>query len=73
MLLNLNPKSFRSAGRATAILASFTFHLLKDGTRYIDLGSDFFDRLEPERLSRYYVKRLQKLGHKVVLEPKVIV
>jgi transposase len=49
------------------------YHLLKDGTRYRDLGGDFFDRLEPERLTRYYVKRLQKLGHKVILEPYVTV
>jgi hypothetical protein len=47
------------------------YHLLKDGTRYTDLGGDFFDRLEPERLTRYYVKRLQKLGHNVILEPCV--
>jgi len=33
------------------------------------LGADFFDRLEPERLTRYYVKRLERLGHSVKLEP----
>lgn len=47
------------------------YHLLKNGTRYRDLGVDFFDRLEPERLTRYYVKRLQKLGHNVILEAQV--
>ncbi|HVH72435.1 MAG TPA: IS110 family transposase [Candidatus Dormibacteraeota bacterium] len=47
------------------------YHLLKNGTRYRDLGANFFDRLEPERLTRYYVKRLQKLGHIVKLEPHV--
>ena len=49
------------------------YHLLKSGTRYRDLGANFFDRLEPERLTRYYVKRLQKLGHIVKLEPQVAV
>ena len=44
------------------------YHLLKDRTRYRDLGVDFFDRLEPQRLTRYYLKRLEKLGHKVILE-----
>jgi len=44
-------------------------HLLKEATTYTDLGADFCDRLEPERLKRYYVKRLQHLGHKVTLEP----
>lgn len=45
------------------------YQLLKNGTSYRDLGSDFFDRLEPERLKRFYLKRLQQLGHKVILEP----
>lgn len=51
-----------------SILVIF-YHLLQDGTCYSDLGGDFFDRLEPARLTRYYVKRLQRLGHKVTLEP----
>jgi len=49
------------------------YYLLKDGRQYADLGSDFFDRLEPQRLTRYYVNRLQHLGHKVILEPWVTV
>jgi hypothetical protein len=32
------------------------------------LGADFLDRLEPERLTRQLVKRLEALGHKVTLE-----
>jgi transposase len=47
------------------------YHMLKDGTTYADLGGDFFERLEPERLTRYYVRRLERLGHKVTLEPCV--
>ena len=47
------------------------YYLLKDGRQYADLGTDFFDRLEPQRLARYYVKRLQHLGHEVTLEPRV--
>jgi hypothetical protein len=44
------------------------YHMLKEGTSYTDLGGDFFDRLEPERLTRYYVRRLESLGQKVKLE-----
>jgi transposase len=44
------------------------YHMLKSGGSYTDLGGDFFNRLEPERLRRYYIKRLQSLGHKVTLE-----
>jgi len=50
-----------------SILVIF-YHLLKSRTRYADLGGDFFDRLEPQRLTRYYVRRLETLGHKVTLE-----
>jgi transposase len=46
------------------------YHLLKAGTTYQELGGDFLERLEPERLTRQLVKRLEKLGHKVSLEPK---
>ncbi len=45
------------------------YHLLKNGVPYHDLGPDYLDRLHPERLTRYLVKRLERLGHKVTLEP----
>lgn len=44
------------------------YHMLKNGTTYAELGGDFFDRLQPQRLTRYYVKRLEALGHKVTLK-----
>jgi transposase len=44
------------------------YHMIKSGTSYAELGGDFFDRLEPERLTRYYVKRLEHLGHTVTLQ-----
>ena len=44
------------------------YHMMKSGATYEDLGGDFFDRLEPARLSRYYVKRLERPGNKVALE-----
>jgi transposase len=45
------------------------YHVLKRGTSYTELGADFLERLEPERLTRHLVKRLEALGHKVTLEP----
>jgi transposase len=45
------------------------YHVLKRGTTYTELGADFLDRPEPERLTRQLVKRLEALGHKVTLEP----
>jgi transposase len=46
------------------------YHLLKNGTTYQELGGDFLERLEPERLTRQLIHRLEKLGHKVILQPK---
>jgi transposase len=45
------------------------YHVLKRETSYAELGPDFLDRLDPDRLTRQLVKRLEGLGHKVTLEP----
>ena len=45
------------------------YHMMSRATAYADLGGDFFDRLEPHRLKRYYVQRLERLGYKVGGEP----
>lgn len=64
-------------GKKRALLAVghsilvIVYHLLKHkDVEYHDLGPDFFDRLEPERLRRYLVKRLESLGYDVDLKPK---
>jgi hypothetical protein len=44
--------------------------LKHEGLEYKDLGVDYFDRLEPERLRSYLVKRLQRLGYRVTLTPQ---
>jgi transposase len=40
------------------------------GEPYRDLGLDYFDKLNKEHLQRSLVKRLEKLGNRVTLEPK---
>lgn len=62
-------------GKKRALIAvahtilTIIYHLLKNGTTYRELGPDYFDQLGSERLTRSLVKRLEKLGHKVILEP----
>ncbi len=34
---------------------------------YADLGPDYLDRLDPHRVTRYHVKRLERLGYEVTL------
>lgn len=62
-------------GKKRAIVAvghtmlKIVYHMLKHKVSYHDLGNDYFDRINSESLKRYLVKRLEKLGLKVVLEP----
>lgn len=46
------------------------YQILKHHQEYQDLGADYFDRLDPDRLKRYLVKRLEALGHDVTLRPR---
>ncbi|RKO65486.1 IS110 family transposase [Desulfofundulus salinus] len=64
----------RGANRAAiavghAILV-IIYHLLKKGTRYQDLGSDYFDKLAEKAVVSRTVARLEALGYKVTLEKK---
>ena len=43
--------------------------LLWTGNKFADLGEDYFDRLDRDRLTRRLVKRLERLGHRVSLQP----
>jgi transposase len=45
------------------------YHVIKEKAPSIELGANYLDQLEPEWLTRYWVKRLERLGHKVTLEP----
>jgi transposase len=46
------------------------YHMLKSDEEYQDLGTEHFDRMDPERLRRYLVKRLEQLGYQVDLRTK---
>jgi transposase len=50
-------------------LLTIVYYVLKRRTTYVELGADFLDRLDPDRTTRGLVKRLEKLGYKVNLEP----
>jgi transposase len=43
------------------------YHLLKSEVEYQDLGVEYFGSLDPERLRRHLVKRLERLGYQVTL------
>jgi hypothetical protein len=49
-------------------LLVIVYHVMTKDRVYQELGADHFDRLDPERMSRYFVKRLERLGYTVTLE-----
>ena len=60
----------RAAAAVGHTLLVIAYQVLKRGTTYAELGADFLDRPEPERLTRQLVRRLEELGHTVKLEPR---
>jgi transposase len=45
------------------------YMLASTGRKFDDLGADYFDRLDRERLTNRLVRRLEKLGNRVILQP----
>lgn len=70
-------KARRGWGRAAFALAHkilvIAYRMLKTGTPYQDLGSDYFDRRNPGRTARRLVARLERLGVKVLIVPSTTV
>jgi len=53
-----------AAGMLTA-----AYHIMRDGTEYQDLGADFFQRFDRDKLATRLVRRLQQLGFEVQARP----
>lgn len=63
----------RGAKRAAVAVAHtllvIVYHVLTQGQPYIELGSLYFDERDRQDVERRLVRRLQRLGYRVVLEP----
>jgi transposase len=63
----------RGAKRAVMVVAHallvIAYHMLKRKVNYKELGADHFDRIDVNRIRRSLVRRLERLGHRVTLEP----
>jgi len=46
------------------------WHMFTNGETYRDLGGDYYQRRDPERLTRRLIARLESLGHTVTLQPQ---
>lgn len=45
------------------------YHVLKTGGGYHELGGNYLGQINKDQLQRYFVKRLQRLGLKLTVEP----
>jgi transposase len=45
------------------------YHMLKTGQSYHELGGNYLEQINKDQLQRYFLKRLQRLGLKVTVEP----
>jgi transposase len=63
----------RGGGRAALAIGHkilvCAYHMLVNGTPYKDLGEDYQDKRDAQRTTNRCVRRLEKLGYKVSLEP----
>jgi hypothetical protein len=68
----------RRRGKQKAILAVshsillIIYHVLRDKKPYTDLGADYFDKLDTQRVQHHHVRRLEQLGFEVTLTPKQV-
>jgi transposase len=52
-------------------LLVIAYHLLKRKEEYRELGANHFDNINADRVRRSLVRRLERLGHQVTLQPLV--
>jgi transposase len=50
-------------------LLQAVWHMLTHQLSYRDLGADYYERTNRKDLERSLIRRLERLGHKVILEP----
>ncbi len=61
---------YRAAVAVAHSILVIAYYVLRDKQPYSDLGADYFDRLDAERIQRHHVNRLKALGYEVELKPR---
>jgi transposase len=65
----------RTKGQKRALVAvglsilGIAYHIMKRRAGYEELGGDYFDRQSTEHLQRRLIRRLERMGLKVTVEP----
>ncbi len=66
--LSARKGSNRAALAVGHSILTISYHMMDRGTSLQELGADYFDRRNPERVKDRLVTRLERLGYKVSLE-----
>jgi transposase len=59
-------RAVAAVGHSILVIA---YQLLRHGTTYQELGGNYFDERDRQAVERRLVRRLEQLGHKVILAP----
>lgn len=59
----------RAIGALKHSILTAIYFMVRDQVPYADLGPDHFLKINPTQQTRYHVRKLQQLGHKVELTP----
>jgi transposase len=59
----------RALGAVKHSIICAIWHMLTTGELYHDLGGDYFRKRDPERQTKRLIAQLERLGHRVTLEP----
>lgn len=58
----------RAAVAVARTLLTIIYHMIREGTDYVERGATYFDQLHPQTTQQWLTRRLEKLGYKVTLE-----
>jgi transposase len=59
----------KAVGAVAHTILVIVYHMLAHQVPYQEMGATYFDQRDREQAIRRYVKQLERLGHRVVLEP----
>ncbi|NQU41973.1 hypothetical protein HQ520_01715 [bacterium] len=48
------------------------YHVLKDQSEHRELCANFLDRLHPQKVAHYHLRRLQELGYTVTIQSQAV-
>lgn len=64
------PKAVMAVAHSVLVIV---YHVLRDNKPYSDLGTDYFDSLDKERLARQSIRRLEALGYDVTVAAQEVI